>query len=776
MEIFVYIVLSIVVAALTRPPRAPAASLEDYQVPTVDPSRERPVLFGEALIKDPNVVWYGDEDSRANGDYRDYHLGLHTTWLYSSDKLDMALKRILYGEKTIWTGDISSNTTIYIKLRTLFGGREREGGFEGHIDILFGGATQAKNSYLLAHQGAPNSAYRGMTSFVWKQVYFASGSPYMKQPWAIWKSIPNGWYAAKADINGQCNPVHIIYACLTDNDFGLGLPGSEINDVNFMAVADVIFNEQLSSSFLWSRQSNINAFLNQVIDHIGGVLDINPVTGQYELALIRNDYVIGSLPLFDESNIIKMVSYEGVDYTSLKNEIIVKYIDKENGLSKSLSLQNAAAIAANGGSVNSHSINYFGAVDDDQAVLLGTRDLEALSAPLHKLGIVVNRSAWQVRRGDVFRHSWAKHGVVDQVYRVGDIVKETGTKGDVRIIAVEDVFALPSATYTTGGGSLYVPPDPTPVDLTKVIVREASYYENQHRLAGYEITELGADFGVLSILAAKEKSRDMEYDIAVSPTASNHLVTATANYMPYAETLNAVAIGQASVVVPYVAGDRMDLVGLNTWAYLGGELVEITAVDLLAETITINRGIIDTHPRAHSAGTPIYFAENLVGRDPTPRTNGETVHVKLVARTYEDELDLASATDRSITLANRHERPWPPGNIRMNSAYFPVDISGELTVDWSHRDRTQQLTGFDAWSSGNIGPEAGTTYTLEIYGDGGGLKHTETGLTGNSYTYPTATEETENGGGVNSSLRIRLWSVRDGWDSTEVFDFSFARV
>jgi hypothetical protein len=777
MEQIIYLIVVLVLTvALTKPPRQPAASLDDYQVPTVDPARNRPVLFGQELCKDPNTVWYGDNISRKNGDWRDYYLGLHTTWNYNSDKFDVTLTRLLYGEKLAWSGTVTSNSTIYINKRDLFGGREREGGIEGYVDVMLGLPTQLKNSYLVAKQGSPNSAYRGMTSFVWRQIFFASNSPYMKQPHAEWKSIPNYWYSAKAEVNGQCNPIHIIHMCLTDSDFGLGLPFAEVNDVNFRAVADTIFDEGLGASFRWSRQSSINEFITEVIDHIGGVLDVNPLTGAHEITLIRFDYTVASLPLFDESNIKSREKYEGVDYTSLKNEIVGNYTDKVTGISKSLAVQNSAAIAANGGTINSHVMNYRGAATDEDAVLLATRDLQALSAPLHKLTFVVNRSAWQLRRGGVFRYSWAKDDVVDQVYRIADIIKDTGTKGEIRIVAVEDVFGLPFATYTQSGPSLYVPPDPNPEDLTKVVIRESSYYENRNRLAAYEITELGPDFGVVSVLAAMEKTLDVEYEIAVSPTAANHAVTGTGQYMPYAETLGAVPQGEASLVIPYTLGDSMAFIEPGSWAYMDGELVEVTVVDELNEEITVNRGVIDSHPKAHTANTPIYFAGALPGIDPTPRQDGETVHVKLLPRTYEGVLDVGLATNRSVVLDNRHERPYPPGNIRMNTAYFPVDITGELTVAWSHRDRTQQVTSLTAWNAGDIGPEVGTTYTLEIYGDGGGLKHTETGLAGNSYTYPTATEESENGGGVNSALRIRLWSVRDGLDSTEVFDFSFARV
>lgn len=67
-----------------------------------------------------------------------------------------------------------------------------------------------------------------------------------------------------------------------------------------------------------------------------------------------------------------------------------------------------------------------------------------------------------------------------------------------------------------------------------------------------------------------------------------------------------------------------------------------------------------------------------------------------------------------------------------------------------------------------IGPEAGTTYTLGIFGETDALLRTVTGLTGTSYTYLAADEQADSGyvpARLNTSLRFELgvcgmdWSV-----------------
>lgn len=57
-----FLVVSLVLQyVLTPKPKGPEpANLEDFDLPTVDPGRKIPVIFGEVWLVDPNIVWYGD--------------------------------------------------------------------------------------------------------------------------------------------------------------------------------------------------------------------------------------------------------------------------------------------------------------------------------------------------------------------------------------------------------------------------------------------------------------------------------------------------------------------------------------------------------------------------------------------------------------------------------------------------------------------------------------------------------------------------------------------
>jgi hypothetical protein len=70
MEWIAYIIIFVVALILAvvlapKPPAAKAALLEDFDMPTAEPGRPIPVVFGTYVVKAPNVVWYGDLRSEA---------------------------------------------------------------------------------------------------------------------------------------------------------------------------------------------------------------------------------------------------------------------------------------------------------------------------------------------------------------------------------------------------------------------------------------------------------------------------------------------------------------------------------------------------------------------------------------------------------------------------------------------------------------------------------------------------------------------------------------
>ena len=215
------------------------------------------------------------------------------------------------------------------------------------------------------------------------------------------------------------------------------------------------------------------------------------------------------------------------------------------------------------------------------------------------------------------------------------------------------------------------------------------------------------------------------------------------------------------------------VLALDTYALIDTELFAVKAINALAGTVTVDRGVLDTVPMKHAAGARINFVEGSQFFNTTQYLSGEIVQTKVLPATRLGMLPEASTSAISYPFAHRQVRPYAPGRARVNGFDYSVaSITGAVTVTWAHRNRLMQTVYLVTQGESSIGPEPGTTYTVRIYGEAGTLKHTETGITGTGWTYPISTEITESGlNRPNEKLTVKIEAVRDGytsWQSQEI--------
>ena len=89
------------------------------------------------------------------------------------------ITKILVDERTAWTGT-STGGAIVINSPDLFGGKLREGGITGVVDVAMGKPTQVANTYMTSKLGVI-PAFRGVVSVILNQVYV--GMNYYLKPW-----------------------------------------------------------------------------------------------------------------------------------------------------------------------------------------------------------------------------------------------------------------------------------------------------------------------------------------------------------------------------------------------------------------------------------------------------------------------------------------------------------------------------------------------------------------------------------------------------------------
>lgn len=713
-----------------------------------------------------------------------FKLGMHHVVCHSDPSPEVIeLQEIIADKNKIaWSGSVTSSQTIQIDNKNLFGGEEKEGGIKGVVDVMFGDSTQAANAYLTANTSGPQPGYRGVFSTVWNQVLMAINNPYIKEIAYVLKRTWGGWYPLRESIaNGGVNPAHIIYQCLTNRAWGLGYPSTNIDETAFIAAADALFDEGFGLCFTWMDSSSIEEFMQQVLDHCGGILSINPATGQFTLKLIRDDYDPNLIPAFENGINTTLVDYQRQGWGDTINKLTLKYHDISTWEDRPIVAYDRGNIRAQG-RVVSHEVTYAGIPNQELASTVILRDLRARCTPLAILEIEFDRIGWSLRPGDVFKFTSAEHGFSDMVVRIGRISLGSLEEGKIVVSAVQDIFSLSTATFTVAEPPAWVPISKTPVEPLYQSLFEGSYWYMYQRLGEVEMDYLTALDTYIGAIGSRPPGLNYSYHLYSQPIGQEYTYRDKGSWAPTFQ-LNA-AVGQeatSTLDVTIISDADVEtvegnLAGEKKLALLGDELVWVTAIDLVLSTVEVTRAVVDTVPVAHVAGELLQIMQGFSANDPVKYVDGETIRGKLLTYAADGLLALSSATQQSIIVDARQNKPYPPGNIRINGVFMPATFSGEATLSWAHRDRLLQIEITpQSQVAPDIGPEVGTTYTLQIYGDGGTLLRTETGLTGTSYTYLTA-DEIADGGGVQTQLRFVIWAVRDALDSWQSQDITSVRV
>lgn len=722
-----------------------------------------------------------------------YRMGLHM--VLCQGPVD-AVTEIRVGERTAW-GDASRSMPdaghgmgrISINQPDLFGGDGREGGIVGDIDVLPGDGAQARNDYLVSRLGAMIPAFRGVLSFVVRRALLSSNNPYIK-PWAarVWRAnagwsqttpvLPlygyDAWVLSVSEypypVVGM-DPAYIIAQCLTDTRWGMGYPPSSIGS-SFLSASSICKNEEIGLNLIWTRQQPIERFIEQVLDHIGGILYVHPRTGKFELKLLREDYDADRLPRIGPNEIERVERFERPQQDELPNEITVVYTDWDTGKEATLTVQNLAAIQLRGGVINQRR-DYPGVSYQPLAARLAMRDLKRFGSPLARMTLTLAKDALEEipLPGDVLLLSYPRVGVQRMVIRVTGVDTGKATDAALRIEAVEDVFGMGGSQLAASVPRLDDPPLlPAAPYLTLAV--EAPYWELARRMSRADLAYLTDTDTYVGALAAAGGQGQLNWQLSTGSSASELQHRAVGDYAPLLRLTSALPASELdAAAVPFTAMSNPDRLAAGDYAYLLdasgqiAEAVQVTAINPTSGTVSLARGMLDTTPLAHPANTLLIGVGEWTAADTTDRAPGESVFVAATPRTTSATgSTMLAANGNPLVLTGRQARPYPPGRIRLNGQREPAVVAGDLTIEWAHRDRTQQTAYLVKQDEGDIGPEPGTTYVVTIKDRNGVIAHTEIGIGGSSWTWDAATAASE-AGPDGDAITIEITAERDGYDS-----------
>jgi hypothetical protein len=345
--------------------------------------------------------------------------------------------------------------------------------------------------------------------------------------------------------------------------------------------------------------------------------------------------------------------------------------------------------------------------------------------------------------------------------RIAKISFGSLTDGRVKIECVQDVFGLPSATFSQPTDSSFTPITNAPANSPFRLIAETNYWTI--------IQDQGENFvldpldGYLLTAASQPSSDAINYRFWTDESG-DYEEKESADFCPTATITGDLSKATGGVInitigLSGLIQDDVDDIPVGSICQINDELMEVVA--LTTTEGTFGRAVADSAIDNHASGDRIFFwGDSFYGSSTTLYQDTDSINVKITPVTAQGELDVDDATvNGPLVFDQRAYRAWVPGDLKLETAYFPSYLEGVQTLSstWAHRDRTLQTAGLDDFTTGSIGPEVGTTYTTTlIRTDTEATLDSNTGLTGTSDTLDAF---------YDGEVRFEIKSVRDALDS-----------
>jgi len=742
----------------------------------------------------------------AQQEVTEYRLSIHYGVCVTVD----GMTRITFGEdKVAWEGDVTEPGPIYINRPDLFGGPKKEGGVVGVAYFLPGREDQIMPNALAAKYGKTNTtcpAYRGVTTVFFcgsaasnnsnsgVQVlgttfginvpgldytggfYWTANSPFVQKASFTVYRAPIGLNPALAMIGPDANPAHMIYESLTNQEWGIGHPAYMIDVPTFEAVAQVLYDESFGLSMIWKRQTPIEEFIGEVIDHIQAMVFVDPRTGLFSIKLIRDDFVLDDVREINPGN-AKLLRFQRKLFGETTNEITLTWTNPLTEKEETVTAHDLGAMQASGSPITD-SRNYYAIRNAELARKVLARDMRSAAAPLAIAEVELDRTFWNVLPGEVLLMTWPDEEIEGLVMRVMKVDYGKRKQPALRVSLVEDVFSLAHAAVPNVPATEWGAVDEDAVPMEFVSIFTLPTY-----LAARELGRAAADIEYPEVIAGLLTFQPGDDTIAYNlyseqPTANGELLwtdIGIKSILGRAEIITPVYQEAESEVggFPLIDKGRGPEVGgfaiFGDGSDAGSEIALIRLYDEDTEGWTLDRGVLDTIPRPWPLETPVWFLPSraIIGDDADPRAVGETVAYKLLTRTSRGLLPFEDAPTDTGTMTARPHAPLRPANVTINGVGFgEVDATGaaNLTIAWATRNRLFEDGMVIPWTDGSVTPEYLQRSIVSIYRESEDLMYQHAWLwTEDELVIPIAWVQQE------QRIFIRVSSEREGIASIQSY-------
>jgi len=749
-------IVSFLITALLAPKpefeNARADQLDSVQFPQASENSPIPLVLGRVRMNGPNTLWYGDfqavpiTQKVKTGLFSSKRVIIGHTYYLGLDMglclgPNVDLREIYIDEELAWSGNTSgvNEVNITISSGALFGGYKKGGGWISTGKFYGGDFTQGVDAYLESQVGVGNvPAYNGLSHIVFNKAKIGESAQLRKMAFVL-ESYTN---ALGLPDNGTCNGgndmnvAEAIYQILIDGWRGLGVNSDDIDIPALVAVGTILHAEQNGCSILVTSESEGKRLISELLRQIDGIMYQDPDSGKVTISLIRDDYVIDDLPIFDENDILEVKSFTRTSWDEVQSQVKVTFPQRDRE-SEAVAISQDMAVIATIGRLRSTTLGFPFVYDATLANAIASRERSQRSVPLFRATLEVNRNANQLRPGQPFRFSWPDYGIVDLVMRVQRFDLGSLTKGKIVIEAIQDRFALSDVVFANPQTSGWVNVVYSPVDIVlSRIVQMPRFFTS--KLVNPIPSE---NYGTLCV-ASKPSNASTAYSVHVQEPGetvaegslepgdiffqgSGLLTTAYSRSAGFVDGLNATGMSLNSVIGDFVGTTTTILKnGYVNIILVDDEFMAFeTAIDGGSGNWTLSniyRGLFGSQIADHAMGARVYsipveaFSEGNIAFATGVNYNFRLLDTAGGATQLPEEVTAQVVNVSSVN--NLNERPNRPGYLTLNGVreFNPLITSTvALPVTWRPRDyRVEPITFEDgaaetpAWSE---------TYIIDVF-------------------------------------------------------------
>jgi hypothetical protein len=745
-------VVSFIVTALLAPKpeveNARPQQLKDVSFPRATEDAPIPLILGKVRMDAPNTIWYGD--------FRAVPIKEKIkTGLFSSTKvivghryflgIDLALgmgpctlHTIYMDDKVLWSGTAPDNavTSFSSSQPSLFGGYKKGGGWVSTNRYYPGTFSQPVDGYVASKVGANQTpAYLGTSHLVMEAEIGESAQ--LRRVAFVLSSYTNALGLPNSGrVGDDMNVAEAIYQVMTDTWRGMGISSADIDVPSLTALGNVMYAEGNGASVMVTSEAEGGKVVNELLRQADAIAYQDPSTGKIRFRLVRADYNVDDLPVYDEGDVISVKSFTRTSWDEVYAQVKVSFQQRDKESTAIAVQQDMAVVNQLGGRLRTTTLSFPFVYERVLATAIAGRELSQFSVPLFRISLEMNRNAYALRPGDVFKLEWPDYGITQLVLRVNKFDLGALLEGKIVVDCIEDRFAVGTTTFAAPDETSWVdvPVLPTNVAVSQVV--------EMPRFFARSLTDPIPD-GVVGYVSFAQRpgALSTSYTVlageaagapdATGPSDAEYTGTGTLNVAydrlsgytdGYDTTVgmdlaNVVGAFDASATTSQQRLAQAGLVLVNSeWMAYG----TATVVGPLLQLRNVRRGLLGSQIQTHAASSRVWLfdASKLSDGALDQLLEGDTLYYRMLDSVGARTQDPSEATELSVVVngqvADRPLRPARPTVSDSRAALVDDSVLRPLAALLRNREVTQIAFEDDATQT----PDQAETYDVETYVDG----------------------------------------------------------